>query len=180
VFYEKVIRSVSTVQNGAIYFARKGGQTSMGAVFSEVGSSARPQVIEFANGILKVFNPATDQIDEFKAKQGQAESFFTLGFGGSGKDLAASWNIVDDGPETVGGVKTEKLELTPKDQRIAANFNKVVLWVDPTRGVSMKQIFYTPEGDYRTATYSNIRMNGKIDMGTFAMHPDKNTKVVQH
>jgi len=179
-FYERVIRSVSTVQNGAIYFVRKGTQTSMGAVFSEQGSSAKPQVIQFSDNVLKVYNPALNQIDEFKAKAGQTDSFLTLGFGGSGKDLAANWNVVDAGTETIAGVKTEKLELTPKDAKVAANFDKITLWIDPTRGVSLKQIFHTPEGDYRTATYSNIKMNSKIDLAAFSMHPDKATKTVAH
>lgn len=179
-FYERVIKSVSTVQNGAIYFVRKGGPTSMGAVFSEQGSSAKPQVIQYADGVLKVYNPALNQIDEFRAKAGQTDSFLTLGFGGSGKDLAANWNINDAGPETIAGIKTEKLELTPKDPKVAANFDKITLWIDPTRSVSLKQVFHTPEGDYRTATYSNIKLNTKIDTGTFAMHPDKSTKTVMH
>lgn len=179
-FYAKVIHSVSTVENGAIYVARKGGQTSMGAVFSEQGSSAKPQVIQFSNNVLKVYYPAQNQIEEFKATGSQTDSFLTLGFGGSGKDLVANWNVTDDGPETIDGVKTEKLELIPKDPKVAANFDKVTLWIDLTRGVSLKQIFHMPEGDYRTATYSNIKMNSKIDMGAFAMKTDKSTKTVAH
>jgi outer membrane lipoprotein-sorting protein len=170
-FYERAIHGVSTVQDGAIYFVRKGGQTGMGAVFSEQGSSAKPQVIQFADNVLKVYNPALNQIDQFKAKAGQTDSFLTLGFGGSGKDLAANWNINDAGAETIAGVKTEKLELTPKDPKIAANFDKITLWIDPTRGVSLKQVFHT---------YSNIKMNSKIDMGAFAMKTDKSTKTVAH
>jgi outer membrane lipoprotein-sorting protein len=177
-FYERAIHGVSTVQNGAIYFARKSSQTSMGAVFTEQGSNAKPQVIQFSDNVLKVYNPAQNQIDEFKAKAGQTDTFLTLGFGGSGKDLAANWTINDAGPETIDGAKTEKLELTPKDQKVAANFDKVTLWIDPTRGVSLKQIFHTPEGDYRTATYSNIKLNTKIDTATFAMHTDHSTKTV--
>lgn len=180
-FYERVLRSVSTVQNGAIYFARKGGQTTMGAVFSDQGSTAKPQVIEFNGTVLKVFNPAQNVIDEFKAKAGQTDTFLTLGFGGSGKDLAANWNINDAGSESIAGVKTEKLELTPHaGSPIAANFDKITLWIDPARGVSLKQVFHTPQGDYRTATYSNIRMNAKIDTSTFAIHSNKDTKVQVH
>ncbi|SEF61632.1 Outer membrane lipoprotein-sorting protein [Bryocella elongata] len=179
-FYEKVIHAVSTVQNGSVYFVRKNGQTGMGAVMSDVGSSAKPQVIQYSDNVLKVFSPALNQVDVFKAKAGQADSFLTLGFGGSGKDLAASWNVSDAGSETIAGVKTEKLELTPKDAKIAANFDKITLWIDPARGISLRQVFHTPEGDYRTANYSNIKMNAKVDTAAFAMHPDKATKIVTH
>ncbi len=41
-------------------------------------------------------------------------------------------------------------------------FAHVTIWVDPTQGISYKQIFYEPSGDNRTATYTNIRYNQPI------------------
>jgi outer membrane lipoprotein-sorting protein len=43
----------------------------------------------------------------------------------------------------------------------------VTIWVDPARGVSLKQIFYEPSGDNRTATYQNIRYNQPIKGDVF-------------
>jgi outer membrane lipoprotein-sorting protein len=42
-------------------------------------------------------------------------------------------------------------------------FSHVTIWIDPTRGVSLKQIFFAPNGDNRTTTYSNIRLNSHIN-----------------
>jgi len=39
-------------------------------------------------------------------------------------------------------------------------------------------VFYAPSGDVRTAYYSNIRLNMKIDTGTFAIKKDSHTTVV--
>lgn len=183
-FYERAIRSVSTVQNGPIYFERNGSDIQMGAVISEGGSTAK--VLQYKNGMLSMFDPGVDQITVFRAQDNkeQVESFLTLGFGGSGRDLADAWDITDLGSENMsdGGksTKVEKLDLIPKDQGLKKLFQRATVWIDLTRDVPLKQIFYTPSGDYRTATYSNINLNGNIDRGTFKMHTDKHTTTINH
>ena len=184
--YERVIRSVSTVQNGPIYFERNGSNIQMGAVINESGSTAKPRVIEYKNGTLSMFEPGVNQVTVMKAgnNKGQVESFLTLGFGGSGTDLSNAWDITDLGSENVSddgkSIKVEKLDLVPKDSGVKNTFNHVTIWIDPTRDVPLKQIFYTPSGDYRTATYSNIKLNGSIDHGTFKMHTDSHTTTINH
>jgi outer membrane lipoprotein-sorting protein len=182
-YYERVIKDTST-QTGPIYFERHGASIEMGAVLSEQG--AKPKVIDYSNGTLRMFDPGVDQITQVKAgpNQGQFESFLTLGFGGSGHDLATAWNIDDKGPEVLsdGGrpVKTEKLDLVSKDPGIRGKVSHVTIWVDPARSVSLKQIFYLPSGDTRTNTYSNIKLNVSIDKGTFKMRTDGHTTTVNH
>jgi outer membrane lipoprotein-sorting protein len=184
--YEKVIRTVSTVQNGPIYFERSGSNIQMGAVINEGGTTAKPKVLQYKNGMLSVFDPGFDQITVFRAgdNKDQVESFLTLGFGGSGTDLADSWDITDLGSENMSddgkSIKLEKLDLIPKDPGVKNLFQRVTIWIDLTRDVPLKQIFYTPSGDYRTATYSNIKLNGKIDYGTFKIHTDNHTTTIYH
>jgi outer membrane lipoprotein-sorting protein len=43
----------------------------------------------------------------------------------------------------------------------------VTVWIDPTRSLSLKQIFYEPSGDDRTATYNGIKYNAKIPADIF-------------
>jgi hypothetical protein len=43
----------------------------------------------------------------------------------------------------------------------------VTLWIDPTRSLGLKQIFYEPSGDNRTATYTNIKYNEKLSPDVF-------------
>jgi len=133
-----------------------------------------------------MFDPGVDQITVIHANsnQGAAESFLTLGFGGSGTDLARAWNITDLGPENLTDngqpVKVEKLDLTGKDADSRKLFTHITIWVDSTRAVSLKQVFYTSSGDYRTATYSNIKINGNVHKDQFAIKKDKNTTIINH
>ena len=53
-----------------------------------------------------------------------------LGFGASGKELPKKWDIKYAGPETVDGMKTDKLELVAKDPTVRKNLPKVTIWMD--------------------------------------------------
>lgn len=180
--YERVVQA-TTVDTGSIYFEREGNSTEMGAVIREEGTP-QPRVIAYKDGVLRMFDPGVNQITVLHAggNQAQYESFLTLGFGGSGQALAQAWNITDQGPETMQEsgqpVKTEKLDLVAKDPSVRNTFSHITIWVDPSRDVSLKQIFYAPNGDTRTAVYSNIKVNGSIDKGAFAMHTNKSTTTV--
>ena len=69
--------------------------------------------------------------------------------------------------EPVDGTQTAKLNLKPKQQSVANMFSHVTLWIDPTRSLGLKQIFYEPSGDNRTATYTNIKYNEKLSPDVF-------------
>ena len=187
-YYEKVVHDTST-QKGSIYFEREKGSTDMGAVLVDpnAGPKSKPiKVIQYQGGLVQLFDPGVDQITVLHeaGNQAEIESFLTLGFGGSGTDLARAWNITDLGPETLTDsgqpIKVEKLDLVGKDPDARKNFTHITIWVDPARAVSLKQIFYTPSGDYRTATYSAIKVNGNVHKDQFAIKKDKNTTVINH
>jgi outer membrane lipoprotein-sorting protein len=69
--------------------------------------------------------------------------------------------------ESIDGTQTAKLDLKPKQPSVANMFSHVTVWIDPTRSLSLKQIFYQPSGDNRTATYTGIKYNTKISADMF-------------
>jgi outer membrane lipoprotein-sorting protein len=178
-FYTRVVKE-HDLQTGSIYIERGGGGENMGALFFDSGNTTPAKVINYTGGTLLMYSPGTKQVDIFKAGANQAkyESFLTLGFGGSGADLQKAWTIQDQGPETIEGVKTEKLDLVSKEQSVRDMVSHVTIWVDPARGVSLKQIFFQPNGDSRTAMYSNIRLIGTINKKPYAIDPKANK--IQH
>ena len=184
-YYERVVKDTTT-QIGTIYFERNGAGIQMGSVITDPASKKTQKVLEYKNGIFRMFDPGVNQVTVINSgsNQSQYETYLTLGFGGSGKDLARVWNITDQGSESVTDngqpVKTEKLDLVAKDAGTRNQVTHVTIWVDTTRSVTLKQVFYTPSGDYRTETYSNIKLNGNIDKGSFKMHTDSHTTTVNH
>jgi hypothetical protein len=106
--YERVVKQVTTVQTGTIYFVKEGANTQMGARID----SPAPKFLDFREGTLRIFDPGPDHLTTVSSKQNQAqiEAFLTLGFGGSGKDLAKTWTISDLGAESIDGVETDRRE----------------------------------------------------------------------
>jgi outer membrane lipoprotein-sorting protein len=175
--YERVVKQTTT-QTGTIYFKKQGTTTVMGARVEQPAL----KLIEFRNGTLRLFEPGTNHLTIVDAtnNKAQLESFLTLGFGGSGKDLAKAWTISDLGDEVVDGVQTAKLDLVPKDPAVRNNCTHMTIWVDPVRGISLKQSFYMPSEDYRTAVYANIKYNQKLDEKQYQIKTDSKTTVDQH
>ena len=103
--YERVVKETTT-ETGSVYFERKGTSTEMGLKIQPPNT----RFIEYKNGIARIFDPGANHITEIRAAQ--YERFLTLGFGGSGHDLAAAWDITDQGPEQLndgsGTVTVEK------------------------------------------------------------------------
>jgi outer membrane lipoprotein-sorting protein len=191
----KAVNDTET-QTGQIYFLHKSGATQMG--MKMLPPDAKPgtppaQIIEFKDNKLQVLNTGTGQVDVFPAtgkNQATAEIVMTLGFGGSGADLEKAWTITDLGPESLKDgnqtVQTEKLDLVPKDASIRNNYaTHITIWVDPARGVSLKQLSFQgsdgkPTGDTRTVYYTNIRLNQNVDTAPFAIKCKGKCNVVQH
>jgi hypothetical protein len=181
--YEKVVRDTTT-QTGTIYYQRVGGSLQMGAKFAPPGE----KIIEMKNGVLRMFEPQADHLTQISIKNNQAlyESYLTIGFGGSGTELAKHWTITYQGTEQLNDgkkmVPTAKLDMVAKDADARKNFTHVTLWIDPTLDVSLKQQFFQPSGDINTATYTNIRYNDlkKADMDAYAIKTDKKTTVDNH
>jgi outer membrane lipoprotein-sorting protein len=185
--YTRVVRDHS-IENGSIFIERAGGANAMGAVSYGTGPDGRPtakvhQIIAYDHGTLQmdtVDSSGGDQVDVFHAGANQAkyESYLTLGFGGSGDALAAAWTIQYVGPETVNGVATVQLDLVPKDPGVKSTFTHVTVWIDPKHDVAMKQIFYAPNNDTKTAVYSNLRFDTKIDKRLYTI--PKSAKRIVH
>ena len=167
----------SEIQTGTIYFERKKGTTRMAADLKQDNGKDAPKTVVYDNGEVNLYEPAIKQLTVMRAgaNKGQWESFLTLGFGGSGNDLETNWKVSLVGSENMDGVQVAKLDLVPKEQKVLDMFTHVTIWVDPTRGVSHKQVFYQPSGDLRTATYKNIRYNTPVAANVFEIKPAPGT-----
>ena len=165
-YFERVTKSTST-QSGTIFFERQKNGTAMGAKIIKPAVT----LLSYSDGLLQVFNVSQNTLLRIAAKnnQSQYESFLTLGFGGTGSDLKKQWTIADQGMETVDGISCAKLDLVSMDQNVKNMFSHVTIWVDLTRDVLLKQEFYTPSEDKRTAFYKDIKLNTKVDKKPYAI-----------
>jgi len=168
------------ITTGTIAFRRTGSGTEMIAHVKTDNGQPAPKDILYKNGELAYYQPTIKQQTIFSAgaNRQQYEGFLTLGFGGSGKELAANWNIGFQGMEAVNGVQTAKLDLTPKQASGNQMFTHITIWIDPARAISLKQVFFQESGDTRTAVYSNIQMN-QVPASAFELKLAKGTQTVR-
>lgn len=165
------------VQKGVVYYARKDHAFEVGIHIREVNGKASPKVLTISHGVSRLYEKMVDQVTTFHGMS-KYEGYMELGFGASGKDLAAKWEIKYLGSETMDGVKTEKLELVAKDPAVRKNFPKVTVWMDTERGLSLKQVFDEGQGQYRVCTYFNIKMNQALPGDAFTFKTDSHTQYV--
>jgi len=173
--YAKVVNETDT-QKGKLDFRRAKNGVEMAAHITEPAE----KYVLFRDGKARVYQPSIDQETVYNTGKNKAdfESFVVLGFGGRGHDLEKSFDVRYLGTEEAQGVKTAKLELIPKSQKVRNTFSQILLWIDPARGVSVQQKFLEPSGDYRLAKYSNIQINTKISDSVFKIRTTGKTRVV--
>jgi outer membrane lipoprotein-sorting protein len=183
--YQKVIDEVVDDQTGVIYYRKSNKQIEMMAEVKRAGSSAssmkdEPKFVLLSGGKVRLYQPKTDQVTEFDLGKNQSdfESYIVLGFGASGQDLQKNFDVTYMGPETIDGVKTAKLQLIPKSQKVKNTYSQIFLWIDLDRGVSVQQQLFQPQGDYRLAKYSQIKLHEKISDDVFKLKTTSKTQTV--
>lgn len=173
--YQKVVNDTDT-EKGKVYFRREGSDTQMAVDFAEPDK----KYVVYAGGKVQVYQPKIETVNEYTAgkDRGDIESFLVLGFGGGGHDLLKLYEVKYQGTETVNGIEAGKLELVPKSARFRNNIARIVLWIDPGKGISIQQQLFEPSGDYRLAKYSEIQINQKLPDNVFKLKTTGKTKFV--
>jgi outer membrane lipoprotein-sorting protein len=174
--YQKLTDDTET-QKGRIYFRRT--KNGVDAAFEIAGPA--PKQVVYKDGKLQIFEKKINQVTERLVGKNKAdvEAFLSLGFGARGDELQRDYVVKMDGWETVDSVRTAKLDLAPKKEKVLQTYNKIILWVDPERDVLLKQQFFERSGDYRLAHYTNLKLNAKIPDDVFRLKTNGNTKTIR-
>jgi outer membrane lipoprotein-sorting protein len=167
--YEAVVKE-HTIQQGVMYIRKVGSDIQMAADFNQPADQRKYVLYTGTEGKVELYQPKINQITVYRAGKNKEafQSFLVLGFGSPGHDLGKQFEAKYAGAEDVSGIKTDKLELTPKSERVRNMFNRIVLWID-AQGLSVQQEFFDPDGNYRLVKYSNFRINGKLPHDAFKL-----------
>jgi YVTN family beta-propeller protein len=173
--YQKVVDETFT-QKGTVYYRREGKAIEMMAEIKQ------PDTISllYRDGKLQMYRPKIEQVMEYPTgnNRTEIESYLVLGFGGSGQDLTKSFEVSYLGEEAVGGLRSAKLQLIPKNEKVRNNFSKILLWIDLSNAISVQQQFFLPEGDSRTAKYFSVQLKGKIGNDVFRLKTTSKTQFI--
>ncbi|MGA8762092.1 MAG: outer membrane lipoprotein carrier protein LolA [Candidatus Sulfotelmatobacter sp.] len=173
--YQKVVDETDT-QKGTVYYRRSGKDIEM---MAEIKEPDRKFVL-YKDGKLQMYQPKIEQVTDFATgnNRTEVESYLVLGFGGSGQDLVKAFDVTYAGEERIDNVATAKLQLVPKSEKVRNTFSKIFLWIDLSRGISVRQQFMAPQGDYRLARYASVKVNEKISGDVFRLKTTGKTQFV--
>jgi len=155
-----VIVNDHSTQTGKIYYEKPGGITRVLIAFTQPAE----KYVLFADGKVDLYQPRIAEVDEYELarRQDLVEQFLLLGFGTSGAALQKAYQVALKGSENVSGQQTYLLDLVPKSSKVAAQLQRIQLWISPQNSEPVQQKFFEPGGDYVISRYSNLRLNAKI------------------
>jgi len=148
-----------TVENGTLKMQRlKSGEVRAIIDFS---NQTDAREIAFLGKIIRIYYPNLKTYQDYDVGKNTdiLNQFLLLGFGSSGKELAQSYTITQDGTEKVAGQDTTKLLLVPNDPKVKERLSKIEMWVPNDAAYPVQQQFFEPSVNYRIVTYSNVKIN---------------------
>ena len=165
-----------TVDSGTILLKRSRNEIRMLVELTEPD----PKSYALHGDRFEIYYPKMKTIEEYDVGKNRTlvGQLLLIGFGSSGRELAAAYHIKVLGPDTVADQKTTHLELIPKAEEVLKHLPKLEIWV-PENGIyPVQQKFFQPGGDYLQATYTDVKVNPPLSDADLKLKAPKDAKHV--
>jgi len=119
------------------------------------------QGIALKGQMVEIYYPKLNAVREYDIGKYKdlAQKLILLGFGMTGHELAANYDITNLGSERIESQDSVHLQLIPKSSDVLKQLTRADLWISLKTSCPVQQKFYTPSGDYRLVTYSDVKVN---------------------
>jgi hypothetical protein len=163
------VLGLSEVSTGEIRLMKKGAST-IGVV--DFKSPNEKKAI-FLPGKLQQYLPKANLLQEYDlGKHARlVDRYLILVFGVSGNDLKRDYQVTAGGEETIGGVRTTRLELVPRDKESRDLLSKMELWIPVGQAYAIQQKVTEPNQDYNLWVYTNVQINPNLPESAFTFTP---------
>ncbi len=148
----------TTVESGSITILRpKPRDTRMLVQFDQPS----PRAVSFQNRKIEMYYPKLQVVREYDlGKQGAlVDQYLLLGFGTSSADLKKAYSVKAGGEETINGVKTDRLELTPLSSEASRHVRMFEVWISQQDGIVVQQKVNMPSKDFMLFSYIDMKLN---------------------
>ena len=165
-----------SVESGTIRLMKRQGKGDIRLLVDI--SEPDPKSYALQGRKAEIYYPKIQTVQEYDlGRQSQLlDQFLLLGFGTPTRDLLRSYTLRVAGEETVAGQKTARVELIPKSAKVLQYLSKAELWISLADGHTVQQKFHEPSGDYRLATYSDVKWDPTLADSELALKLPKNVK----
>jgi len=165
-----------SIDSGSILLRRVNKDMRMLVEFTEPD----PKSVALHGDRIEIYYPKMQTVEEYDMGKNRAlvDQFLLVGFGTSGKELSAAYQIKLLGPETIAGEDTAHLELIPKSEEVLKQFRKLELWIDDGGGYPVQQKITQRSGDFHVFTYTSVKLNAPHSDAELKLKAPKNAKHV--
>jgi outer membrane lipoprotein-sorting protein len=173
--YTKVINDKEDME-GVEKVKRTNGQTVTLVEFH--GPNA--QTIRLSAKTAEVYYPNAKMVEVWDAGKyaKAANQFLLLGFGTSSAELRKDYDVSLGGTDTLGSVRTTRLDLTPKDAETKKKFAKIELWIPEGDTMPIQVKVTETSQNYNLAVYSDRKLNEPLPDSDFELKVPPDVKKV--
>jgi outer membrane lipoprotein-sorting protein len=129
---------------------------------------------------IQIYYPKANTVEIYDSSKYTAniDQFLLLGFGTSAAELQKSYDLKMAGTETIGGVATTRIEMTPKSDELKKLITKIELWIPEGQDNPVQEKVTEPSKNYELITYSDIKVNPGLPDSAFELKlPEKVKKI---
>lgn len=173
--YTKVIDD-TTVEAGTLKMQHLPGKPTR--YLLELSGQSDSHVVFLFDSTVQIYTPKAKLLKNYSVGKSSdlVDQFLLLGFGSSGTEVMASYEINNAGPDKIAGQDTTHLVLVPKSAKVKEKIAKVEMWIPVGKAYPVQQQFFEPNGNFRTTTYSDLTINPPM-RGNLEFKPPSGTKI---
>lgn len=157
----------SEVMNGTIRMRKdKSGVTGV-MEFSEPNA----HMIAITGHNVQIFHPKANVVEIYDTAKytNVMDAYLLLGFGTTAAELSKAYEMKAAGTETVGGVSTTKIELTPKSPKALELVRKIELWIPEGQSNPVQEKITKSSNDTILVRYSDLKVNPDLPVSAFEL-----------
>jgi outer membrane lipoprotein-sorting protein len=161
--YQDVFKE--TTEEDATFKMMKYAKT--GVVLLAEFNGINKRTARIAGHEIKMYHPKANSVDVYDTRKftKSADLLFLVGFGDSKAEIQKTYNVALGASETIGGIKTTRIDLTPKSAEAKKLFNMIQLWIPEDKGnpIREKLISGKESKDYTLFQFSNMKIRTVSD-----------------
>ena len=172
--YTAILKDSSRESGDILLLRRKGSQVEMRI------NIRQPDIknIGYAEKKVQIFLPKINIVQIYDV--GKYDTLISqgllIGFGTTAQELQKSYNLKILAEEQIAGKASTRVELTPKGTSPLLSLKKIEVWFGNLDGYPVQQKLFENSGDYKLATYTEMKINPPVKEQDVRLSLPKNVK----
>jgi outer membrane lipoprotein-sorting protein len=120
---------------------------------------------------IQIYYPKANTVEIYDSSKytSNIDQFLLLGFGTSSAELQKSYDLKMAGTETIGGLATTRIEMTPKSAELKKLITKVAPGRPEGQDNPIQEKVTEPSKNYELITYSDVKVNPSLPDSSFEL-----------